>query len=87
MPDSAYRPEIEQAMRTFFSLLSERECRLYAAVEAAKLGRGGIAYIASVLNCSERTVRRGLDDLHDPTSVPADRVRREGGAARVVYNP
>jgi hypothetical protein len=87
MPDSPYRPEIEQTMRTFFSLLSERDRRLYAAVEAAKLGHGGIAYIASVLGCSERTVRRGLDDLQDPCSVPADRVRREGGAARVVSNP
>ncbi len=43
-------------MRTFFAVLSERDRRLYAAVEASKLGHGGICYIASVLGCCERTI-------------------------------
>ena len=58
-----YSPEIEQTMRTFFAVLSERDRRLYAAVEASKLGHGGICYIASVLGCCERTICRGLDEL------------------------
>jgi hypothetical protein len=82
-----YSPEIEQTMRTFFAVLSERDRRLYAAVEASKLGHGGIGYIASVLGCCERTIRRGLEELHRPSSVPLDRIRREGGGARIVFNP
>jgi hypothetical protein len=85
--NSMYSPETEQTMRTFFALLSERDRRLYAAVEAAKLGHGGICYIASVLDCCERTIRRGLDELRQPSSVSLDRIRRKGGGARVVFNP
>lgn len=82
-----YSPEIEQTMRTFFAVLSERDRRLYAAVEASKLGHGGICYIASVLGCCERTICRGLDELRQPSSVSLDRIRRKGGGASVVFNP
>src|SRR5208282_2981924 len=85
--DSMYSPEIERTMRTFFAVLSERDRRLYAAVEASRLGHGGICYIASVLGCCERTIRRGLDELRQPSSVSLDRIRRKGGGASVVFNP
>ena len=32
-----YSPEIEQTMRTLFAVLSERDRRLYAAVEASAI--------------------------------------------------
>jgi hypothetical protein len=37
-----YSPEIEGKMQRFFGWLSEKDRRRYAAVEAAKLGHGGI---------------------------------------------
>ena len=37
-----YSGEIEQAMRILYASLSERDRRRYAAIEAAKLGHGGI---------------------------------------------
>jgi hypothetical protein len=58
-----YSDEIEQAMRILYSSLSERDRRRYAAVEAAKLGHGGISYVASVLGCSHNTIRQGQYDL------------------------
>ena len=79
-----YSPEIEQTMRTLFAVLSERDRRLYAAVEASKLGHGGICYIASVLGCCERTICRGLDELRQPSSVSLDRIRRKGGGAQAL---
>lgn len=39
--------------------LGERERRLYAAAEAIKLGHGGVAYLCRVLDCDEKTIRRG----------------------------
>ena len=57
--EGTYPPQVEGAMRTLFRSLSEHERRLYAAVEAAKLGRGGLAYLAGVLGCDEKTIRRG----------------------------
>ena len=41
-----YSPEIEHSMRMFHDSLSEKDRRRYAAIEAAKLGHGGIEYIA-----------------------------------------
>ena len=42
----AYAPEIERRMKRLFDSLSEDDRRRYAAVEATKLGHGGIEYIA-----------------------------------------
>jgi len=84
MSDRHYSGEIEKAMQNFFTLLSERDKRLYAAVEAAKLGQGGIGYVASLLRCSERTIRRGLVELRNPDSIATQRVRKKGAGERVA---
>lgn len=39
-----YPPEIEAHMRNCFASLSEKDRRRYTAVEAVKLGHGGITY-------------------------------------------
>ena len=77
-----YTPEVEQTMRSLFESLSERERRHYAAVEAAKLGRGGLRYLAHVLGCDEKTIRRGRGELANPAQLPPGRSRKKGvGAA------
>ena len=43
----AYAPEIERKMKRLFDSLSEDDRRRYAAVEATKLGHGGIEYICA----------------------------------------
>ena len=58
-----YSPEIEHSMRMFHDSLSEKDRRRYAAIEAAKLGHGGVEYIARVLACDPKTIRHGLRDL------------------------
>ncbi len=55
-----YSRPVEEAMRYTFSTLNERQRRLFAASEALKLGYGGIAYIAQLLDCHRRTIERGL---------------------------
>lgn len=79
--EGTYPPQVEEAMRTLFRSLSERERRLYAAVEAVKLGRGGLAYLAEVLGCDEKTIRRGKRELTQPPtadSPPPGRSRKKG---------
>ena len=49
-----YPVEIEQMMRRFYTTLSEKDRRHYAAVEASKLGHGGVSYIARVLAACRR---------------------------------
>ena len=41
-----YAADVEQKMKRFFGWLSAKDRRRYAAVEAAKLGYGGVEYIA-----------------------------------------
>lgn len=63
---SVYSALIEQAMKRMFGQLSERGRRLYAAVEAQKLPHGGQQYIARLLGCTPKTIRRGQQELTDP---------------------
>ena len=78
-----YSPEVAGSIRNFYDTLSEKDQRRYAAVEARRLGHGGIEYVAEVLECSRRTIERGLTELdalpHDPA---AGRVRRPGGGRK-----
>ncbi|HMB07457.1 MAG TPA: hypothetical protein VKP69_27460 [Isosphaeraceae bacterium] len=76
-----YNAEIEHAMRMFYHSLSEKDRRRYAAIEAAKLGQGGIEYVATLLGCDPKTIRQGqLDLAHLPDGL-GDRVRKKGADA------
>jgi hypothetical protein len=74
----AYAGGVERKMKRFFDWLSEKDRRRYAAVEAAKLGHGGVEYIARVLRCDPKTIRQGLTELEEPEDLAAGRVRKKG---------
>ena len=79
-----YPDEVEQAMKVMYRSLWENDRRRYAAVEAAKLPHGGVDYIADLLGCDPKTIRRGQQDLEDLQAqpfqdvVPSERVRKKG---------
>ena len=76
-----YPLEVCKHMKVFYDSLSEKDRRRYAAVEAEKLGHGGVEYIASVLGCSERTVHQGRTDVSKlPEDEAEGRIRKKGGA-------
>jgi hypothetical protein len=75
----AYALEIERKMKRLFDWLSEKDRRRYAAVEAAKLGHGGVEYISRVLQCDPKTIWQGMKDLEEPVDAAAGRVRKKGG--------
>jgi hypothetical protein len=79
---SPYTRGIEQAMRSFYRSLRENDRRRYAAVEAAKLGHGGIEYISSVLGIDPKTIRQGQHDLENLPDRPLPRVRKSGGGRK-----
>jgi DDE family transposase len=78
-----YSRAIEAQLRSFYQSLSEKDRRRYAAVEAAKLGRGGISYIARVLDCDRHTIRQGLEELGDPEALNQNRIRHPGGGRKL----
>lgn len=80
-----YPRPVEQAIRNTFSTLNERQRRLYAAAAALKLGHGGIAHIAQLLDCHRRTIERGLKELRHPDALlPPHRARKKGVAGKAV---
>jgi len=81
-----YRPGIEQAMKKYYATLGEKDRRRYAAVEAMKLGSEGVKYIAQLLGCSEKTVRRGIEELESlPEEPPDEPGQRQAGGGRKGY--
>jgi hypothetical protein len=73
-----YSPKIEQSMKTLYRSLREKDQRRYAAVEAAKLGHGGIEYVSKLLGCDPKTIQQGLVDLAELPDVPPERCRKKG---------
>ena len=68
-------------MKAFYDSLSEKDRRRYAAVEAEKLGHGGIEYVASVLGCADKTIRYGRNEVYLlPVDEAEGRVRKKGGS-------
>ena len=71
---------IERDMLKLYDSLSEKDRRRYAAVEAVKLGHGGVQYIADLFGCDPETIRHGAQDLEQlPADEAAGRVRKKGG--------
>ena len=82
-----YDVELEKDMRSLYDSLSEKDRRRYAAIEAKKLGHGGIVYIATLFDCDEKTIRKGINELADKESMnQATRRRSGGGRASAISN-
>jgi hypothetical protein len=76
--DEELPPELKAAIILFFSLLDEQQRRLYAGLEAQKLGYGGDRKIAGFFGINEHTVARGRQELFDG-QIRRDSARKEGG--------
>ena len=79
---SPYSPEIEVQMSKFHKSLNEKDRRRYAALEANKLGFGGVSYICRLLKCSVHTIKRGAAELSMPLSEQEDGIRQAGGGRK-----
>ncbi len=66
-------------MFVLYKSLSEKDRRRYAAIEALKLGYGGITYIRKLFSCDEKTVQKGLKDLSDEGRMEQESIRVPGG--------
>jgi predicted transcriptional regulator len=70
----------------FFSQLSERGKRQYAALEAMKLGYFGVATVSKRLGIHRHTVTKGKSELINKTVLPSGRVRQKGGGRKKNCN-
>lgn len=77
--------EEHHLMNVFMSRLDEQERRWYAALEAKKLGHGGIEALSRITGLNDNTIRRGQNELsQDLSGRPSDRVRLAGGGRKTV---
>ncbi len=64
-----YPKTIEQQMVNLYNSLSEKDRRRYAAIEATKLGHGGIRYICKIFECDYSGVSKGQKELTTPLHI------------------
>jgi hypothetical protein len=76
-PDLAVE-EAKATLLLFFSMLNEKQRRLYAGLESLKLGHGGDAHIAGLFGIDPHTVARGRRELAEG-QVAGQSVRIQGG--------
>lgn len=79
-----HSPQVEQQMQRFYSSLSEKDRRRYAAVEAMKLGWGGLSYISQLLNCDDEAMQLGKRELAEAEPLSESRIGREGGGRKTA---
>lgn len=90
-----FSTENEIIMRRYYESLNEKDRRRYAGIEALKLGHGGQNYIAGVLGCSRRTVRKGAIEVSGlPSKIVNEKIGkspdehpkiREAGGGRKIF--
>ena len=72
-------------MNVLLSRLDEQQRRWYAALEAEKIGHGGIEQVSMITGININTIRRGRRELDaDLEDRPTDRVRVSGGGRKSV---
>lgn len=78
-----YSDELLAMMQKLYQSLSEKDRRRYAAIEAKKIGYGGITYISELFGCSRETIKAGLHQL-ETMDVDALKISgiRSSGAGR-----
>jgi len=70
--------EVRAAIILFYSVLDERQRRLFAGLESLRFGRGGDSLISRLFDIDNRTVARGRSELLQ-RDVEIDRIRKKGG--------
>jgi len=51
-----YTTQVARHMKALYDSLSEKDRRRYAAVEAEKLGHGGVQFVANLFDCDPDTI-------------------------------
>ncbi len=75
--------ELRAKIVLYFSLLDEKQRRLYAGLESLKLGHGGDQKVAEFLGLDSHTVARGREQLLCGEIEP-DRIRKAGAGRPAV---
>ena len=79
-----YLKDIEAQMVKIYKSLSEKDRRHYVAIEAIKLGYGGVSYLSRVFKCNHEVITRGQKELKTEDLEHNNRIRRVGGGRKSI---
>lgn len=72
-------------MNLLLSRLDEQQRRWYAAVESRRVGRGGAVLLTQITGITDKTIRRGRQELaRSLADRPVERIRLPGGGRPTV---
>ena len=84
-PDDHPDKKLHHQMNLLLSRLDEQQRRWYVALEAKKMGRGGIRQMAQITGIHVDTIRRGRQELDSELADrPVERTRLPGGGRQRV---
>ena len=77
--------KLHQQMNLLLSRLDEQQRRWYVAVEANRIGHGGIRLLSQITGIDEKTIQRGQQELEQSfADRPVEQVRLGGGGRQAV---
>jgi len=71
-------------IKTMLPLLDEKQKRIFLALEANALGRGGVKLIHEISGVSQTTIIRGKKELENGETEAKDRIRKPGGGRKKI---
>lgn len=72
--------QLHQQMNLLLSRLDEQQRRWYVAVEANRMGHGGVRLLALISGLDEKTIQRGQQEVEQGLSErPLTQIRLSGG--------
>ena len=74
--------DIEKYEQFFYNQLSEKDKRLYAGLEAMKMGYYGVESASKKYSLNKHTVRKGKRELINESLPPEGYIRRKGGGRK-----
>ena len=74
--------KLSEKYKTILSFLSERQRRIYLAVEAVHFGHGGVTKVSRLSGVSRVSITKGKSELKENIRVPIEKSRRKGGGRK-----
>jgi len=76
--------EVKLEMVKFYNSLSEKDKPRYVAIEAKKLGHGGIKYISELFGCHRNIITEGKSELEtrEVEKFNEKAIRKKGGGRK-----
>lgn len=82
MKKSDFNFDIKKYSLLFFNNLSEKDKRLFAGLEAMKIGYYGVSEISQIYGINKHTIRKGQKELESENLLPAEQIRKKGGGRK-----